>query len=73
VKTATTVKVGFENVEKCVYLTFFVSIRVNAGLSSPRRVIKTSIWCFRNHSRKSETSTSGVGLESTKRTTRVQN
>ena len=32
----------------------------------------TSIWCFREHSKKSEASTSGVGLESTKWTTRVQ-
>jgi hypothetical protein len=31
VKTATTVKVGFENVEQCVYLTFFVSIQVKYG------------------------------------------
>ena len=31
VKTATAVKVGFENVELCVYLTFFVSIRVKCG------------------------------------------
>ena len=31
VKTATTVKVGFENVEQCVYLAFFLSIRVKCA------------------------------------------